>query len=74
MQDCHWSANCGLLPVKYLAKKIIVAVDYCGSQIAQRVGLVGRAYLKKVQYLILECTGVAGNMTGDMVGTLRCGL
>ena len=34
-------------PVKYLAPKILMAVDYCGCQLAGRLGWAAPAYHKK---------------------------
>ena len=37
----------GMLPVKHLEPKILMAVNYCGRQLARRLGLVAPAYHKK---------------------------
>ena len=34
-----------MLPVKHLTQQILMAVDYCGSQLACRLGWVAPAYL-----------------------------
>ena len=36
-----------MFPVKHPAPKILLAVNYCGLQLAQRLGLAAHAYLKK---------------------------
>ena len=37
----------GMLPVKYLVPKILMAVNYCGRQLAQRLGWTTPAYHNK---------------------------
>ena len=38
----------GMLPVKHVARKILMAVNYCGRQLAQRLGWVSPAHNQKV--------------------------
>ena len=37
----------GMLPVKNLAKKILMAVNYCGCQLARRLGWATPVHLEK---------------------------
>ena len=53
----------GMLPVKHLAPKILMAVNYGGRQPDQ-----------KVQPLKLEGASITGSIMGYLIGTLRCGL
>ena len=63
--------NKGMLPVKHLAPKIlmIMEINYCGRQLAQRLGWAASAYHKgKVQSSILERTSLACSMKGVLMG------
>ena len=67
----------GMLPVRHLAPKNpqIMAVNYCGCQLAE--GLGGRhlpTIKRKVQTRILEHEGLTCNMTGGLISAFGYGL
>ena len=58
----------GMLPVRLLAPKILMAVNYCGRQLAGRMGWAAPAYHKS------DGVGIASSMMGGLMGDLGCGL
>ena len=60
-----------MLPVEHPAPQILMAVDDCGHQQAQSLGLVAPMCFKKnVQPLMLEHTSICCNMTGGLIGAM----
>ena len=65
----------GMLPVIYLAPKILMAVNYCGRQLAQWLGERHLPVIRrKVQPRLMEHVGIACSTTGGLIGALGCGL
>ena len=65
----------GMLPVRDLVPKVLMAVSYCGHQLTQMLGWAAIAYYRrKVQPRIMELAGIACSMMGDVMGTLGCEL
>ena len=65
----------GRLPVTHIAPKILMEMNYCERQLAQRLGLAAPAYHKrKVQPRILESASIACSITGNMMSAIGCGL
>ena len=63
----------GMLPVRHLAPKIHMAVNYCGSQLDRRLGWAAPASDKK-EGAILVRTNIAISMAGGMMNAVGCGL
>ena len=71
-----WFGVCnGILPVKYLAPKILMAVNYFRHQQARMLGqAVSACHKKDGATRILEHASLACGMTGGLMSALGCGL
>ena len=65
-----------MLPVKHLAPKILIAVNYCGRQLAQRLEWAAPDYhkIEGAAPHMLERASLACCMLGGLMGDLGCGL
>ena len=65
----------GHAPVKHLATKILITVNYCGHQLDRLLGWAAPAYHKKEdKSRILERARIACSMMGGLMGALGCRL
>ena len=63
----------GVLPVKHLTPQIFIPPNYCGCQVARRLGGRHLPTIKRmVPSLIPEHASIACSMTGGLVGALCC--
>ena len=60
----------GMLPVKHVVQKILIAVNYCGRLLPQRLGFLASAY-HEMEAAILHANIVC-SMMGDLMGALVC--